>query len=450
MIRFVENSLKTWLNSYRRKPIIIRGARQVGKSTLVRMFAKSSNLDIIEINLEKYLYLDEIFKTFDLDVIFKELEGISGKSFNDNTLLFLDEIQATPNALACLRYFYEERSDIFVIATGSLLEFTLSEHNFSMPVGRVDYRYLGPMSFNEFILNLYPDLNKYLSSLEEIKNIPEIIHIKLTEKFKEYLFIGGMPEAVLAFKETKKLNEVKLVHRSICDTYMDDFSKYRKNNINLLLLQKIFRAIPQNVGKKVKYSNYSKDHKAKEIRESIELLIKAKICNPVYSSDCSGLPLEATSSQSTYKLMFLDVGLVNHICGLDLNNIMALENDSLINKGQIAEQFIGQHLIISDDMTRSSNLNYWLRENKKGNAEVDFVTVIDSKITPIEVKAGKSGTLKSLHQFVYLKNVNSAIRFDLNKYSKQRVSYKIISDGKEREVEFNLESYPLYAVGLIF
>ncbi len=449
MIRFVENSLNEWLNSYKRKPLIIRGARQVGKSTLVRMFANNSNLDLIEINLEKYLYLDEIFKSFDMNIILKELEGISGKSFNENSLLFLDEIQATPNALACLRYFYEERYDISVIAAGSLLEFTLSEHNFSMPVGRIDYRYLGPMSFNEYLFNLYPDLIKYISSVDEIKNIPDIIHLKMIEKFKEYLFIGGMPEAVLAFKETKKLNEVKSVHRSICDTYMDDFSKYSPKNKNLILLQKIFRAIPQNIGQKVKYSNYSKDHKSKEIRDCIDLLIKAKICNPVYSSDCSGLPLEAMQSQNTYKLMFLDVGLSNHICGLDLKNITALENDTLINKGQIAEQFIAQHLILSDDMTRSFDLNYWLRENKKGNAEVDFVTVIDGEIIPIEVKSGKSGALKSLHQFIHLKNVDKAIRFDLNKYSKQSVSYKIVSKGVEKVINFDLESYPLYAVGLI-
>jgi len=449
MFRYFEKSLKNWLTSYRRKPLIIRGARQVGKSTLVRIFANNNNLSLIEINLEKYLYLDEIFKSFDMDKILKELEGISGKSFNENSLLFLDEIQATPNAIACLRYFYEEHPNIAVISAGSLLEFTLSKHNFSMPVGRVDYRYLGPMTFYEFIYNLYPSLTKYISSSEEIKNISEITHLKLVEKFKEYLFIGGMPEAILVYKETKKLEEVKAVHRSICDTYLDDFSKYGQNN-NLLLLQKLFKSIPQKIGEKVKYSNYSKENKSLDVKNNLELLIKAKICNPVYSSDCSGIPLEANISRNSYKLMFLDVGLVNHLCGLDLKSITVLDNDTLINKGKIAEQFIGQHLIASGDMTRSSNLNYWLRENKKGNAEVDFVTVINGKIIPIEVKAGKSGSLKSLHQFIYQKNeIKTAIRFDLNKYSKQTVSYKVNSAGKEKEICFNLESYPLYAVGLI-
>lgn len=442
----VENSLKVWLDSHRRKPMIIRGARQVGKSTLVRLFAEKYSLELIEINMERYLYLDDIFKSFNLSVIIKELEGISGKHFNKNSLLFLDEIQSTPNALACLRYFHEERPDIPVITAGSLLEFTLSNHNFSMPVGRVDYRYLGPMSFYEFILNLYPDLAEYLTSFESIKNISNIIHTKLIEKLKEYFFTGGMPEAILAFKETGNLSDVKMIHRSICDTYIDDFSKYNQKNKNLALLQKIFRSIPLNIGKKVKYTQYSKDHKSKEVRDSLDLLIKAKICNPVYSSDCSGLPLEATISHDTYKLMFLDIGLSNHICGLDLKTISALEEDLLVNKGQIAEQFIGQHLIISEDMTKSFDLNYWLRENKKGNAEVDFVTVNEGKITPIEVKAGKSGALKSLHQFIYQKKETvSAIRFDLNKYSRQRVSVNI----KEGPVEYNLESFPLYAVGLI-
>lgn len=449
MIRLVEKSLVTWLDSYRRKPLIIRGARQVGKSTLVRIFAEHAGLDLIEINLEKYLYLDDIFRSFDLDAILKEIEGISKKVITENTLIFLDEIQATPNAIAALRYFYEERPEIPLIAAGSLLEFTLSKHKFSMPVGRVDYRYLGPMTFNEYLINLYPDLIKYISTIDKLQDMPEVIHLNLVEKFKEYLFVGGMPEAVLAYKETNQLNAVKSVHRSICNTYMDDFSKYAQNK-DLALLQKIFRSIPLNIGLKVKYSHYSKEHTSKEIKKCIELLVKARICNPVYSSDCSGLPLEATISQNTYKLIFLDVGLVNHICGLDLSTINALNNDVLINKGQVAEQFIGQHLIYSDDMTKSSDLNYWLRENKKGNAEVDFVVVVDGEIIPVEVKAGKSGTLKSLAQFSFCKQATSVVRFDLNRYSIQSVSNRIIVADKKQQVRFNISSYPLYAVSVLF
>ncbi len=444
MIRLVENSLKEWIKSYRRKPLIIRGARQVGKSTLVRLFAKNAGLDLIEINLERYLYLDDIFKKFDLNAIIKELEGISQKSITANTLIFLDEIQATPNAIACLRYFYEDTPEIPIIAAGSLLEFTLSKHSFSMPVGRVDYRHLGPMTFNEYLMNIYPDLLKHISTAQEIENMPEITHNKLVDKFKEYLFVGGMPEAVLAYKETNSLTAVQSVHRSICNTYLDDFSKYAQNK-DLVLLQKIFRTIPLKIGQKVKYSHYSTDHTSKEIKTCIELLIKSKICNPAYSSSCSGLPLEATISHSTYKLLSLDIGLVNHICGLDLNSINALNSDDLVNKGQLAEQFIGQHLIYSDDMTKSSDLNYWLRENKKGNAEVDFVIVQEGKITPIEVKSGKSGTLKSLSQFIINKQADSAIRFDLNRYSVQHVT-NTITAGKQQQAIYTLTSYPLYAV----
>ena len=448
LIRFTEKSLSEWLSSYRRKPIVLRGGRQVGKSTLVRMFAQSAKLDLIEINLERYLYLDEIFKTFDLEIIFRELEGITGKTITENSLIFLDEIQSTPNAIACLRYFYEDAPQIPVIATGSLLEFTLSKHKFSMPVGRVDYRYLGPMTFNEYLFNLYPELIKYITSLSALKSIPEVIHNKLLEKIREYFFIGGMPEAVLAYKETNDFNEVKSVHRSICNTYLDDFSKYAQNK-DLLVLQQIFRAIPQKIGQKVKYSNYSSEHTSREIKNCLELLIKAKICNPVYSSSCSGLPLEATISRNTYKLLFMDIGLANHICGLDLKHIRSLDNNTLINKGQMAEQFVGQHLTYSDDMKKSFDLNYWLRENKKCNAEVDFVTVINGTITPIEVKSGKSGTLKSLQQFIHFKTVDTAIRFDLNKYSIQSVFHKIRVGADEVPLTFNLISYPLYAINLL-
>ncbi len=423
----------------------------MGKSTLVRMFAKNAGLDIVEVNLEKYLFMNDIFRTFDIPLILRELEGIAGKSFNEKSLLFLDEIQAVPNALACLRYFYEEKKELPVISAGSLLEFTLSEHSYSMPVGRVDYRYLGPMSFNEFIYNLYPELNKYISSLNEIKTMPDTAHKKLKEKFREYLFIGGMPEAVLAYKETHSPENVKNIHRSICDTYLDDFAKYGKKSKELILLQKLFRVIPQNIGDKVKYSNLSKEHKSAEVKSAVEMLIKARICNPVYSSDCSGIPLKATENREVYKLMFLDVGLANHITGLDINSLYSIDADSLINKGRIAEQFVSQHLINSEDMTRPSDLNYWLRENKKGNAEVDFITEIKGKIIPVEVKSGKSGSLKSLQQFIALKKkIPYAVRFDLNKYSKQTVMHKIITEGmEEAEVEFLLESYPVYAAGLL-
>jgi predicted AAA+ superfamily ATPase len=415
------------------------------------MFAQNAGLDLLEINLEKYLFMNEIFKTFDIPVILRELEGIAGKSFNEKSLLFLDEIQAVPNALACLRYFYEEKKELPVISAGSLLEFTLSDHSYSMPVGRVDYRYLGPMSFNEFIFNLYPELNQYISCLNEVRTMPDTAHKKLTGIFREYLFIGGMPEAVLAYKETGSLESVKTVHRSICDTYLDDFAKYGKKTKELLLLQKLFRAIPQNIGDKVKYSNLSKEHKSNEVKSAVEMLIKARICNPVYGSDCSGIPLKATENRQVYKLMFLDVGLANHITGLDIKSINSLDTDSLINKGSIAEQFVSQHLINSEDMTRPSDLNYWLRENKKGNAEVDFVEEIGGKIIPVEVKSGKSGSLKSLHQFMALKkNIKHAVRFDLNKYSGQTIRHSVITEGREEaEVEFVLESYPVYASGLL-
>lgn len=288
MKRLAEKHLKNWLTSKRRKPLILRGARQTGKSTLVRLFAERENLDLLEINLERHLFLNDIFKTQDIDVILKELQGISGKSITPNTLLFLDEIQATPIGISSLRYFYEDLPELPVIAAGSLLEFTLSDHNFSMPVGRVDYRHLGPMTFKEYISELYPELLSNLTELSLDNGFSEYVHKKLTEKLKEYFFIGGLPEAILAYKETQSMEEVFSVHRSICGTYLDDFSKYAKQK-ELVLLQKVFKNIPPRVGQKVIYSKYSNENSSKEIKNCIELLVKAKIAHAIHKSDCSGL-----------------------------------------------------------------------------------------------------------------------------------------------------------------
>ena len=263
MKRFSEASLKKWLYGHRRKPIILRGARQVGKSTLVRQFAKANGLHLHEINLERHLELDNIFKTLDMDIIIRELEALVGANLQKpEIILFLDEIQATPYALQALRYFYEERPDLPVIAAGSLLEFTLLDHNFSMPVGRIEYYHLGPMTFREFLLALDPNLEKYITSFSLDKDIPDMAHKQLLKRQREYIFTGGMPEAVLTYKETQSITDVSEVHRSIVETYQDDFSKYAKHR-ELVLMQQIFRQIPRNVGKKVKYSNMSREHRSK-------------------------------------------------------------------------------------------------------------------------------------------------------------------------------------------
>ena len=445
MERLGLSSLENWLVSKNRKPLILRGARQVGKSTLVSLFAKAQNIDMIEVNLERYLYLDDIFKTLNVDKVLKELQAIAMKKLTKTSLLFLDEVQATPHALACLRYFKEDFPEIPVIAAGSLLEFTLSDHSFSMPVGRVEYRHLGPMTFKEFLHAIYPGLLQYLGEISLDNPLPDHAHLQLIEKQREYLFIGGMPEAVKVYQESGSFQDVQEVHRSICDTFLDDFAKYARKK-ELILLQRTFRSIPRMIGMKVKYKNISVDDRAADVRNALELLMKARICSGIFASSCSGLPLQSGINTKVFKPLFLDIGLVNHLMGIDWRTISTLSGKELLTEGSLAEQFIGQHLLSSPDMRKKPELNYWLREQRSSNAEVDYVISHGNAIIPIEVKSGKSGSLKSLQQFVYRKAPQITVRLDLNPPSIQKVQSKIRTKEGIQEINFNLMSLPLYAI----
>ncbi|MFO8113063.1 MAG: ATP-binding protein, partial [Desulfosalsimonadaceae bacterium] len=437
-----------WYHKKRRKPLVLRGARQVGKSTLVREFAKKNRLLLNEINLEQHLYLDKTFKSLDLDIILRELDALVGRNINTpGSILFLDEIQATPRAIAALRYFYENRPDIPVISAGSLLEFALADTPFSMPVGRIEYYHLGPMTFSEFLNAVEPGLSSYLSDFHigfhHTQPIPETAHRKLIKRQREYLFVGGMPEAVNTFTEENSLTEVTAVHRSIAETYQDDFSKYARQK-DLALMQIVFRQIPRIIGQKVKYSNISRENKSREVKAVIDLLVKARICHQVFHSHCSGVPLTADINENVYKLIFMDVGMAAWLAGTDWIAMQALDGQALVNEGKFAEQFIGQHLL---NPFAPPRLTYWLREAKSANAEVDYVTTSGNEIVPIEVKAGKSGALKSLQQIAANKKISLCVRFDLNPPTIQDVAYTTRVSGGSVEVAYTLLSLPLYLVG---
>ena len=239
------------------------------------------------------------------------------------------------------------------------------------------------------------------------------------------------------------LSEVQEVQRSIVETYQDDFSKYA-SRAELVRLQRIFRQIPRNIGRKIKYVNLSREERSREVKESVELLSRAQICQKIGASYCSGLPLSADVSDSTYKLVFMDVGIVNFICGGRWDDISLAGQQVLVNEGPLAEQFAGQHLAYRD--RRKPELHYWLREGRANNAEVDYVISDGMRILPVEVKAGARGTLKSLQQFVLEKGSETAIRFDLNPPSKMMVDAKARQGESVVNIRFQLLSLPLYAI----
>ncbi len=439
MHRTAEEQLSQWFSGRNRKPLVLRGARQVGKSTLVRMFAKEKGLAIHEINLERHLYLGTVFRSGDIDSIMGELQGLTGEiSDQERSLLFLDEIHAVPEAIQALRYFYEDLPGLAVLAAGSLLEFTLSNHSFSMPVGRITYLHIAPMSFNEFLLAADPELHRFYSSWKLDHELPESRHQKLLLRQREYLLVGGMPEAVQTWIDSGLYSQVQDVQRSILDTYIDDFAKYARHS-QLARLQRILRSIPANLGRKIKYTNLSRDDRAAEVRSVIDLLCKARICTAVFHSDCPGLPLGAGRDDTVFKLLFLDSGLVCLQLGLTAAQLQKMDERTLVNEGPLAEQFVGQELLAMYGGKHAPELYYWLREGRTSNAELDFVISEQNTIIPVEVKAGKSGTLKSLHQFIAHKNVPRAVRFDLNRPSMQKLSVEGIS--------CELISLPCYLAG---
>lgn len=439
--------LNKWIQDTNRKPLVIRGARQVGKSTLVELFARQNQQMLRSVNLERHPELADIFSGKDPEQIIQQIEFLPKMgNINNETLLFLDEIQAVPEAIAALRYFYEEKSDLPVVSAGSLLEFALADHSFSMPVGRIQYLHMGPMTFSEFLLAMDEErLHDFINSYEMGQKTGEVAHQRLLELLRSYYFIGGMPEAVAVFAETRSYKAVSEVHNSIIETYRDDFPKYAgSRNLNRML--NVFNFAARNVGVKIKYSNISRQEQSVTIKKDLELLAMARVIGKVIHSHCSGLPLQVDLEEKVYKLLFLDIGLMNAICGLDWRNISQIDEMKLINQGAIAEQFIGQHLqaMLADKPNRE--LNYWLREGRSSNAEVDFVVALGGRIIPIEVKSGATGSLKSLHQFMGCKKAPFAIRFDNQLPTVHQIETVININKEHKQVEYQLISLPLYLV----
>lgn len=440
-LRFLEH----WLQQKNRKPLIIRGARQVGKSTLVELFAKQNGLSLYNVNLERFPELATVFDSNDPMQIIGQVEFLPGiPTDNKNPLLFLDEIQAVPPAIPALRYFYEDKPDLPLISAGSLLEFALSDHQFSMPVGRIQYLHMGPMCFSEFLLALGEEkLAELILNYRYGDNIPELAHKRLLELLRRYYFVGGMPEAIDVFAETNSYRDVSDVHNSIIDTYREDFPKYAgSRNLNRML--NVFNFAARNVGVKVKYSNISTQDKSATLKKDLELLTMARVVSRVVHSHCSGLPLQADMQEKVFKLLFLDVGLMNAISGLNWRTLSQLDDMKLVNEGAIAEQFVGQHLqgILAD--TANRELTYWLREGRSANAEVDFVIALGGRILPIEVKAGATGRMKSLHQFMGDKGQSLAIRFDTGLPTDFEINTTIPKGGTTQVVNYRMLSLPVY------
>ncbi|OGT47062.1 MAG: AAA family ATPase [Gammaproteobacteria bacterium RIFCSPHIGHO2_12_FULL_41_15] len=439
--------LESWLAKKARKPLVIRGARQVGKTWLVRQFAKNMNLTLIEINFEKRPDRADLFESNDPEKILLELSSAFNQLIDPKKcLLFLDEIQAAPLIFSKLRWFAEDCAELPVIAAGSLLEFLLHDHAFSMPVGRITYMYLEPLSFEEFLLAYDKKmLHNYLQQFDFINPIPQSIHDDLLALFREYVVVGGLPAAVSTWLDTKSLSEVSIVHHDILATYRNDFAKYR-GRIAIDRLYETMSMVPKLVGKKFVFSRVNKDVQAYSIKQSFELLSRARVCHRVSACSANGVPLAAEIKEKYFKAIFLDVGLCSASLNLNFSNIQSLSDLMMINQGGIAEQVVGQGLRTIDPFFMEPALFYWLRDEVGYHAEIDYVIQHVNKVIPIEVKAGSTGGLKSLHVFMELKNYALAMRINADLPSKAMVSIKSRTG---KQVEYTLLSIPFYLIGQI-
>jgi predicted AAA+ superfamily ATPase len=437
--------LKKWLTVEDHKPLVIRGARQVGKTWLVRHLAHTQNKRLIEVNLEKNPQLISLFTSNDPHQILLNLSA----AFNEpilpkECLLFLDEIQAAPDLLAKLRWFAEDLPALPVIAAGSLLEFVLEKHSFSMPVGRISYMHLEPFSFEEFLMaSDKQGLLDYLLSYRWEIDIPRAIHEQLLAHFKEYLIIGGMPAAVSCWVNKRSLKEVNQVHYDLMATYHEDIAKYR-GRMATERLNEVMLAVPKHLGEKFVYAKVNPSIQTSSIKHSLDLLCKARICHRVFGCAANGVPLASEIQDKYLKVLFLDVGLCSAALGLSLDQFYLTEEITLINKGGIAEQVVGQMLRTLMPYYIEPQLYYWHREEKGANAEIDYVLQHRNQVVPLEVKSGSTGSLKSLHFFMGVKHLPLAVRVNSDFPSKTKVNVK---DYQGNPVSYTLLSLPFYLVG---
>lgn len=448
MLRFAITSLTQWAQETKPKPLILRGARQVGKSTLVRKLCESLKMDLVEINLEiKKIKELENTDNFQIERVVDEIQVLTGARLTENSLLFLDEVQEQPIALNRLRYFYEDLPGLRVIAAGSLLEVVMEKESFSMPVGRVEYFHLGPMTFYEFLHAKGEHVAlEQLQQLSTERPPTHALHLKAADLLKEYYYVGGMPEAVKTFVATGDRTRVRKVQISIIQSYRDDIPKYTKGKQGKLVLD-VFEYTAANLGQdKVIFSKISGKN-SKLVREAIDLLSMAGVVHKVSHSNCSELPLSAGSDGSSIKLFFLDVGLYNATQQVGWSDLFYLSAEQLLTKGSMAEQFVAQHLKFLTPDGQRRDLYYWLREQKKGAAEVDFVLPLNSVIYPVEVKSGASGKMRSLWQYIAEKKTKHAIRVDLKLRKKliSDIDHQIKTKDGISRVKCKLLGVPVYA-----
>lgn len=445
--RNIDKELMTWKEDPMRKPLLMRGARQVGKSSAIRHFGKEFKY-FAEINFERHKAAKSFFQgDIDAHLIAMKIGNYLNVPIKEGkTLLFFDEIQECPEAIMALRFFKEDYPELHVIAAGSLLEFTLQELP-TFGVGRIHSLFMYPMTFDEFLdANNEDGLIQERDKADFTHPLDAPFHEKLIEYFRIYLLVGGMPEAVLAWIKTKDFNRCRSIQGDIILTYEDDFSKYKKR-VNPDLLQTTMRGICHQPGEKLSFKKISNDYRSSQIREAIRLLTLAGIITPVIATSGNGIPLDAEATEKSMKVLFLDPGLLLSILQLEGNLsqqlvelIMVGSPQELVNKGGLTEMVAGLELMHNKPCIQRQKMFFW---EKTGNsiAEIDYLEIHNLKITPIEIKSGTQGGMKSLWLFMREKQLTEAFRCSLENFGEFEYVDKEANDSTR-----HVNVLPLYAL----
>ena len=396
MKRRRHSDLLEWKNRLGRKPLLVRGARQVGKSFLIKAFGSEHFRNVVEINFEMRPDLASLFSgSLDPARLVRDIKIATQQEIHPGeTLLFFDEIQLVPQSLTALRYFYEKMPELHVIAAGSLLEFAIED--VGIPVGRVESLYLYPMNFAEFLeARGQTVLFKLLEDHVGYDPIGEFAHKQLVSLLSEYFAVGGMPEAVRVWAETQDFLSVARVHSTLVENFKQDFPKYARR-AQVKYVDTVFQAIPRLLGRKFVYSHIDPTIKARDLKAALQLLSKAGIAHLVHHSNANGIPQGAENKGDLFKVVFLDVALAQSLLGLQQGAWILDAATQFANRGAIVESFVGQEILAASPAQNRAELFYWVREKTTSLAEVDYLCTNHGQILPIEVKSGSRRRGKSV------------------------------------------------------
>jgi predicted AAA+ superfamily ATPase len=435
MKRQTLDALLDWKTERNRKVLLLRGARQVGKTYIVRELSKRFE-HFVEVNFERNMDIHGFFdQNLEPERICTNLSAyFRVPIIEGDTLLFFDEIQSCPKAIQALRFFYESKPGLHVIAAGSLLEFALSDLS-SWGVGRIRSLYMYPMSFNEFLMaNKEDALIEIKKEASAEKPLLPAFHEKLKEYLRYFLIIGGMPEAVKTFIDNRTdMKSVQNVLSAIATSYYDDFAKYKRRS-PVLRLREVMNSVVIQAGGKYTYSKAGPLSNPAQAKEALDLLEMAGLVYKIYHSSGQGIPLGSGVNFKKFKCILHDSGILQQIAGLRISDLLVAENTDILNKGSIAEAFVGVEIIKYSQETEKKQLYYWHREKRGSNAEVDYLIEEGTQIVPLEIKSGTTGKMQSMNMFINEKRTSKGIRISLENFSQY---------GKITVV-------PLYAVSHLF